>query len=466
MIEERMQTYSIEAEQSLLGGLLLSNDAYDRIGSTIREDMFYTESHRIIYGAITALLSANRPADVLTVQDALKISGKLDFVGGLAYLGEIANNTPSAANIARYAEIISERFILRNLVAAGASIQDLALSADGRSIHERLARAMEIVTSIGDKNSARRSYVTLEEATVDYVTYLANDEQPENPYKTGLTDLDSVLTTIGPATVVTIAGRPGMGKSTLAMQIADHLDTTLPGDGGVIVIFTLEMAASQQAKRVIARRQGIAMDALQSRRLQDHEYSKITQHMIDAQKSRIVIDDNFNLTKEDLRISLSKLKRKYGQILAVVVDYLQLMAPSGRGENRTQELSDLTRTIKNLSGEFQCPIFQLSQLNRALEQRPNKRPIMADLRESGSIEQDSDIILFVYREEIYTPDTETERGVAEIIVGKQRDGATGIAKVAFQGKYNRFANLDIAAYESYKAQYGAKDSKPSRRGFS
>ncbi len=439
----KLPPHSIEAEQSLIGGLLLDNQAWDRIADLVNETDFYRDDHRRIFRQIANLIEQGKPADVVTVFEQLDKEGSASHVGGLAYLAEIANNTPSAANIRRYAEIIRERCILRKLVTVGDEIAASALTPAGKDAKDLLDQAEAKIFEIAEAGARQQSgFIPIQPVlgqVVDRIQELYDrDDQSEItgvPY--GLIDLDEMTAGLHGSDMIVVAGRPGMGKTTFALNVAENvaLNTGLP-----VAIFSMEMPATQLAMRFIASVGRLDQHRLRTGKLTDDDWQNLTVALGKLHEAPIFIDETPGLNPTDLRARCRRLYRQCGKLGLIVIDYLQLMVSLKETDNRAQELSDISRSIKSLAKELNVPIFALSQLNRSLEQRPNKRPVMSDLRESGAIEQDADIIMFIYRDEIYNPDS-PDKGTAELIVGKHRNGSTGSVRLTFRGESTRFENF-------------------------
>lgn len=454
--------HSIEAEQSLIGALMLDNTAFDRIDSFDPADC-YSDAHRVILGHIVKMLADGKPVDVLTVLESLTKSGDVERVGGLAYLGDIANNTPSAANIRRYAEIVREKAILRALIAAGGEIQTLALSADGASVDDRVNSAASRINAIAEGQIKASGPVSMGDAAAEAVAHLQEVMDGNiRRYSTGLLDLDRRLYSYAPGCFVIIAGRPGMGKTSLAMQAAERCaEDDLPG---AVAVFSLEMPRKELMLRTISRKGDIPLTNVVSANMNETEWTNLSGVLAKATDSRMYIDDTPGLNIAQLRARCNVIRRKAGGLKLIVIDYLQLMAGDKKAENRTQEIGGISRGLKRLAKEFNVPVIALSQLSRKLEDRPNKRPHMADLRESGDIEQDADLILFVYRDEVYNPDSQ-DKGTAEIIIGKQRNGPSGeAARVSWAAPIATFKNLDLYAWAESRTEE-PKPEKKQRRGF-
>ena len=436
---------SVEAEQSVLGGLMLDGQAWDRIADKITADDFYRKEHRLIFTAIGALVEASSPADVITVSEWLEKNNELQNTGGLAYLASLANNTPSAANIGAYANIVRERAILRNLIHTATRISTGAYSPEGRSAADILDFAERSIFEISEQGAHRRGgfapIKTLLTKAVDRIDTLFRSESAITGVSTGFKDLDDMTSGLQPGDLVIVAGRPSMGKTSLAMNIAEN---TAVGSKLPVAIFSMEMPGEQLAMRMMASLGRINAHKVRTGKLEDDDWPRLTHAIGMLAEAPMFIDDTPALTPLELRTRARRLKREHGLGL-IVVDYLQLMQAPESSENRATEISGITRSLKGLAKELGVPVVALSQLNRSLEQRPNKRPVMSDLRESGAIEQDADVIFFIYRDEVYNEDSQ-DKGTAEIIIGKQRNGPTGKVKLTFLGEYTRFENYINTGY--------------------
>ncbi len=444
----RLPPHSIEAEQSLIGGLLLDNNAWERIADLLDSSDFYRDDHRRIYQHIARLIDAGKPADVVTVFESLEKHNESEKAGGLAYLAEIANSTPSAANIRRYAEIVRERAILRKLVSVGDEIAAGALNPSGRDAKALLDEAESKVFEIAEAGARHASgFVSIQpilKQVIDRVQELYDRDNPNEVtgVPSGFIDLDDKTSGLQPTDMIILAGRPAMGKTTLALNIAEHVavECRLP-----VAIFSMEMPGTQLAMRFISSLGRIDQHKLRTGRLGDEDWQRLTAAMGKLYDAPLYIDETPGLNPIDLRARARRLSRQCGKLGLIVIDYLQLMTSSRDGDNRASELSEISRSVKSLAKELHVPIVALSQLNRSLEQRPNKRPIMSDLRESGAIEQDADIIMFIYRDEVYNPDTQ-DKGLAELIIGKHRNGPTGTVRLTFIGECTRFENHAMGSY--------------------
>lgn len=439
----KLPPHSIEAEQSLIGGLLLDNTAWDRIGDVIREADFYRDDHRRIFRHIARLIEVGRPADAVTVFESIDKGNEVEQTGGLAYLAEIANNTPSAANIRRYAEIVRERAVLRRLVTVGDEIASSALNPAGRDVKQILDEAEVKVLEIAELDERNAQGLVgiqpLLGQVVERIEELYEREGGSDVtgVPTGFTDLDRMTSGLQPGDMIVVAGRPSMGKTAFALNIAEHVGANL---GLPVAVFSLEMSGPQLAMRLLSSLGRLDQTRIRNGRLTDDDWDKMTVALGKLHESHIFIDETGAINANDLRARARRLHRQFGKLGLIVIDYLQLMTSVKDNENRATEISEISRSIKALAKELQVPVIALSQLSRRVEERTDKRPLMSDLRESGAIEQDADLILMMYREEYYKPDT-PEKGVAEVIIGKHRNGPTGIVKLTFQGEYTKFLNF-------------------------
>ncbi|HWH74629.1 MAG TPA: replicative DNA helicase [Methylibium sp.] len=440
----RIPPHSIEAEQSVLGGLLIDNGAWDRAGDLLGEGDFYRYEHRLIYEAIGRLINATKPADVITVYEQLQSLGKAEEVGGIAYLNALAQSVPSAANLRRYAEIVRERAVLRKLVAASDEIATNAFNPQGRSVSQILDEAETKIMHIGEEGSrTREGFQPMDRLVVqliDRVTELANNGAEEvTGVRTGFFDLDRMTAGLQPGDLVVLAARPSMGKTAFALNIAEHVAVN---EGLPAVVFSMEMGASQLALRMVGSLGRIDQSGLRTGRLRDDEWGRLTEAVDKLGQASIFIDESAALTPGELRARARRQARQCGKLGLIVVDYLQLMSGSSSNEeNRATVLGEISRGLKSLAKELKCPVIALSQLNRSVETRTDKRPMMSDLRESGAIEQDADVIMFIYRDDYYNKETSKEPGVAEIIIAKQRNGPVGTVKLTFLKPLTKFDNL-------------------------
>jgi replicative DNA helicase len=438
----RIPPHSIEAESSVLGGLLLDNGAWDRVGDLLTDGDFYRYEHRLIYAAIGGLVNATKPADVITVYEQLQSLGKADEVGGLPYLNSLAQYVPSAGNIRRYAEIVRERAILRKLVSAADEIATNAFNPQGKPVDKILDEAEQKIFNIGEEGSRmKQGFQGMDSLVVqllDRVQEMADNPNDITGVPTGFYDLDRMTSGFQAGDMVVLAARPSMGKTALAINIAEHVALN---EGLPVAVFSMEMGASQLAVRIVGSIGRIDQMHLRTGRLTDEEWPRLTEAIEKLRNISLHIDETPGLTPSELRANARRLSRQCGKLGLIVVDYLQLMSGSSSSdENRATELGEISRGLKMLAKELQCPVIALSQLNRSVETRTDKRPMMSDLRESGAIEQDADVIMFIYRDDYYNKDSK-EPGVAEVIIGKQRNGPTGTVKLAFIKPLTRFESL-------------------------
>lgn len=442
----KVPPHSIEAEQAVLGGLMLDNNAWERVSDAVSDGDFYRHDHRLIFRAIFTLAERNSPFDVVTLSEQLDKEGHLSQVGGLGYLGELAKNTPSVANIKAYAQIIRERATLRQLIGISNDIADMAYAPQGKSAVEVLDEAERQIFQIAEARPKAGGPVGINEIlvkTIDRIDELFNTNEGLTGISTGFTDLDGMTSGLQPADLVIVAGRPSMGKTTFAMNLVEN---AVLRTEKVVLVFSLEMPSDSIVMRMLSSLGRIDQTKVRSGKLDDDDWPRLTSAVNLLNERKLFIDDTAGISPTEMRARARRLAREHGEIAMIMVDYLQLMRiPGSSGDNRTNEISEISRSLKALAKEFNCPVIALSQLNRSLEQRPNKRPVNSDLRESGAIEQDADIIMFVYRDEVYHPETEY-KGVAEIIIGKQRNGPIGTCRLAFIGKYTRFDNLAPGLY--------------------
>lgn len=439
----RIPPHSIEAESSVIGGLLLDNAAWDRVGDLIEPADFYRYEHRLIYAAISGLVNANRPADVITAFEALKELGKAEQVGGLAYLNSLAQFVPSAGNIRRYAEIVRERSLLRRLVGASDEIATSALNPQGKTTEEILDQAEQKVFNIGEAGSrGQQGFQSMDGLVVqllDQVQLRADNPSSLTGVSTGFEELDEMTSGLQAGDLVVLGARPSMGKTSLAINIAEHVATVerLP-----VAVFSMEMGASQLAVRIVGSIGRLDQGHLRTGKLTDAEWPRLSEAVETLRNASLHIDETPGLTAGELRSAARRLARRTGKLGLIVVDYLQLMSTSASmsEENRATSMGEISRGLKMLAKELQCPVIALSQLSRGVEARTDKRPLMSDLRESGAIEQDADVVMFIYRDDYYHKDSK-EPGVAEIIISKQRNGPTGTVRLGFLKPYTKFVNL-------------------------
>lgn len=434
---------NIEAEQSVLGGLMLDNNSWDEVSGRVIEEDFYRADHRLIFRSIANLAEESKPFDVITLTEWLENCNEAENAGGLAYLGALAKNTPSVANIRHYADIVRERSVLRSLIAAINQIAGTVYNPEGRKVSEIIDEAEKVIFKISEQGSRnQKGYEAMNKLlalVVDQVDFLhSSGSGAITGIPTGFTEFDEKTTGLQKSDLIIVAGRPAMGKTSFAMNIAENAALK---HGKSVAVFSMEMSGQQLAARMVSSLGRIDSHKLRTGDLHEDDWQYLTKAVQQLNDCKIYIDDTGDLTPTELRSRVRRIARNHGLDL-VVIDYLQLMKGSGgsSSENRATEVAEISRSLKAMAKEMNVPVIALSQLNRLLENRPNKRPVMSDLRESGSIEQDADIIIFIYRDEVYNPES-PDRGTAEVIIGKQRHGSIGTVKVAFQGAYTRFDNL-------------------------
>jgi replicative DNA helicase len=420
------------------------------VGDLLVDGDFYRFEHRLIYAAIGSLINTSRPADVITVFEALQNQGKADEVGGIAYLNAMAQYVPGVGNIRRYAEIVRERSILRKLVTASDEIAQSAFTPQGKPVDKILDEAEQKIFNIGEEGSRmKQGFQSMDKLVVDLldrVEEMANNPNDITGVPTGFYDLDRMTSGFQAGDMVVLAARPSMGKTAFAINIAEHVAVK---EGLPVAVFSMEMGAAQLAVRIVGSIGRVDQGHLRTGKLTDDEWPRLTEAIEKLRNVSMHIDETPGLTPTELRASARRLARQCGKLGLIVVDYLQLMSGSSSdGENRATELGEISRGLKMLAKELQCPVIALSQLNRSVEQRTDKRPMMSDLRESGAIEQDADVIMFIYRDDYYNKDSK-EPGVAEIIIGKQRNGPTGTVKLAFLKPLTKFESLASGAHDSY-----------------
>jgi replicative DNA helicase len=442
----RIPPHSIEAESSVLGGLLLDNGAWERVADLLSTGSdFYRYEHRLIFDAIKAMVDKSKPADVITVYESLQSQGKADEVGGIVYLNSLAQYVPSAANIRRYAEIVRERAILRKLVSASDEISTSAFNTGGKDVANILDEAEKKIFSIGEEGSRMKQGFqgmdSLVVALMDRVVEMSENPNDITGVPTGFVDLDRMTSGMQAGDLIILAARPSMGKTALAINIAEHvaLKEQLP-----VAVFSMEMGASQLAIRIVGSIGRIDQMHLRTGKLNDDEWPRLTEAIEKLRNISLHIDETPGLTTSELRGNARRLARQMGGKLGlIVVDYLQLMSTSTSmsDENRATAVGEISRGLKALAKELQCPVIALSQLSRGVESRTDKRPMMSDLRESGAIEQDADVIMFIYRDDYYNKEASKEPGVTELIISKQRNGPTGTVKLAFIKELTRFESL-------------------------
>ena len=438
----RVPPHSIEAEQAVLGGLMLAPEAYDRINDKLTANDFYRRDHQLIYRAIAELAEKNRPFDAVTLGEWFESQGHMDLVAGGAYLVELASTTPSAANIAAYAEIVRDKAVMRQLIEVGTEIVNDAFQPEGKESDEMLAIAEQKVFAIAEQGArGRTDFVAMNDALKDAFEVLRVRSESGGTVTglpTGYTEFDMMTAGLQPTDLVILAARPAMGKTTFALNIAEYAAIK---SKKAVAVFSMEMSAGQLAMRLISSVGRINATRLRTGQLEDEDWSRVTSAIrILKDQAKVFIDDTPGLSPDVLRSKARRLKREHDLGL-IVIDYLQLMSVPGNNENRATEISEISRSLKGLAKELNVPVIALSQLNRSLETRTDKRPVMADLRESGAIEQDADVIVFIYRDDYYNRENSPDKGLAEVIIGKQRNGPTGSVKLKFFGEYTRFDNL-------------------------
>ncbi len=435
----RVPPHSQDAEQAVLGGLMLDPLAFEQIGDKLGGNDFYFHDHRVVFEVISELAERNQPFDAMVVSERLKALEKLVDIGGNDYLMALVDSVPTAANILAYAEIIRENSLLRQLIDVGTQISRQGYQTEGRSANDVLEFAEKEIFAIADEGSrTRRGFQGITDlltVAMDRIAELYENKGELTGQTTGFKDLDEMTTGLQKGDLVIVAGRPSMGKTTFSMNIAENVALQ---NKKAVAVFSMEMPGDQLAVRMLSSLGGIDQTRVRTGQLQDSDWHRISGAVGQLSQAKIFIDDTPALSPSDLRSRARRLARQEDLGL-IVVDYLQLMQVPGSKENRTNEISEISRSLKAVAKELNVPLIALSQLNRSLEQRPNKRPVMSDLRESGAIEQDADVIMFIYREEVYEPDTE-KKGVAEIIIGKQRNGPIGSVLLTFTGSSTKFDN--------------------------
>lgn len=433
--------HSIEAEQAVLGGLMLDNQAWDKIADRLSEADFYRVDHQKIFRAIVDLASRSHPFDVLTLAENLKTTDSLDEAGGDSYLFELAKNTPSASNVIAYADIVRERSILRQLIGVAQTIAEDAFDPQGQTSREVLDQAEQKVFAIAEQTSRNQqvaSIKTLLAKALDRIDTLYHSGTGMTGLSTGFQDFDQMTSGLQAADLVIIAGRPSMGKTAFAMNIAEHIAIQ---ENKTVLVFSMEMPGESLATRMMSSLGRINQLNVRSGKLSAEDWPRINHAIERLSQAPLLIDDSASLSPAELRARARRVTRERGPLGLVIVDYLQLMHVHGTSENRAVEVSEISRNLKALAKELNVPVIALSQLNRGLEQRTDKRPIMSDLRDSGSIEQDADLIVFIYRDEVYRENNPETKGKAEIIIGKQRNGPIGKIMLTFLGQYTRFENF-------------------------
>lgn len=447
----KIPPHSIEAEQAVLGALLLDNETWDQIGDRVQDSDFYRQDHKVIFAAIRDLAEKSQPFDVVTLSQWMEPRGQLEAAGGLTYLGMLARDTPSAANVRAYADIVGERAVLRKLISVSGKIADSAFNPEGRASKDILDEAERDVFEIAEMGmrgeQGFQSLKQLVKGAVEYIDTMTEKGDGVTGMPTGYDDLDQMTSGLQPGDLVIVAGRPSMGKTTFAMNLCEYaaMKQQLP-----VAVFSMEMPGEQLALRLLSSMGRINQQRLRTGKLREDDWPRLTSAVELLAETPMFIDDTPALTPTEMRARARRLVRQHKQLGVIMVDYLQLMRVSGNSENRATEISEISRSLKALAKELKVPVIALSQLNRSLEQRPNKRPVMSDLRESGAIEQDADLIMFIYRDEVYNEES-AEKGQAEIIIGKQRNGPIGTIRLTFRGEITRFENFmpDVYSSESF-----------------
>ncbi|MEM7079462.1 MAG: replicative DNA helicase [Pseudomonadota bacterium] len=443
----KVPPHSQEAEQSVLGGLMLDNQSWYDLVELVRAKDFYRTAHVIIFEAMMSLANADEPLDAVTVSEQLRSQNLLEKVGGVAYLAELAESTPGASNVLAYAKIVRERSVVRQLIGAANAISEAAFTPDGRDSSALVEMAEKTVFEISEnrtQDSGPEKVAPLLQRAVEKVEFLFNNAGAITGVPTGFTDLDKKTAGLQKSDLVIVAARPSMGKTALAINMAEH---AVMNDQATLV-FSMEMPSEAIIMRMLSSLGRIDQTRLRTGDLQDEDWSRFTGAVSQLRDKRLYVDDTPALTPGDMRSRARRVARECGGLDLIVVDYLQLMRTAEKMESRTGEISEISRSLKALAKEMQCPVMALSQLNRSLESRPDKRPMNSDLRESGAIEQDADVILFIYRDEVYNENTE-DKGIAEIIIGKQRNGPIGKVRLSFIGNLTKFENLASDIYSEF-----------------
>lgn len=449
----KLPPHSLEAEQAVLGGLMLDEQAWDRVSDRVTESDFYRRDHRLIYHALNLLAQEGSPRDALTVSETLNRLGELESAGGIAYLGELVRNTPSATNIGAYGDIVRERSVLRQLIRISNEVSDTAFQPQGATAKAILDEAERKIFAIAEQQqrggSGPQLLRPLLSKALERIDRLYQSGEAITGLSTGFTDLDERTSGLQKSDLVIVAARPSMGKTTFAMNLVENV---MMKSGLPVLVFSMEMPAEQLVMRMLSSLGRIDQGKVRSGKLEEDDWPRLTSTMTLLAEQKLLIDDSASLSPNDVRTRARRVSREQGGLGMIMVDYLQLMRVPGLETNRVAEISEISRSLKALAKEMQCPVVALSQLNRSLEQRPNKRPIMSDLRESGAIEQDADVIMFIYRDEVYNPES-ADKGTAEIIIGKQRNGPIGSLRLAFLGKYTRFEDLAAGYYRDIESDY-------------
>ena len=445
----KLPPHSLEAEQSVLGGLMLDNAPWDNVSERVTGEDFFSRPHRTIFSQMQRLLEQGRPIDLITLSEALETGGELENVGGFAYLAELSKNTPSAANINAYADIVRERAVIRDMISVANEIADAGYDPQGRSSEDLLdlaeSRVFQIAENRANKDEGPKGIEAILEETVEKIEKLyAQPHDGVTGVSSGYQDLDKKTAGLQPSDLIIVAARPSMGKTTFAMNLCENAAMT---EEKPVLIFSLEMPGNQIMMRMLASLSRVDQTRIRTGQLDDEDWARISSTMgILLEKRNMYIDDSSGLTPTEVRSRARRIFREHGGLSLIMIDYLQLMRVPSLSDNRTLEIAEISRSLKALAKELQVPVVALSQLNRSLEQRADKRPVNSDLRESGSIEQDADLIMFIYRDEVYHESSDL-KGVAEIIIGKQRNGPIGTVRLTFNGQWSRFDNYAGPSYD-------------------
>lgn len=445
----KLPPHSLEAEQSVLGGLMIDNERWDNVSERVTAEDFYSRPHRTIFSQMQRLLELGKPIDLITLSEALEQNAELDSVGGFAYLAELSKNTPSAANINAYADIVRERAVVRDMIKVANEIADAGFDPQGRTSEDLLdfaeSRVFQIAETRANKDEGPKAIEAILEETVEKIEQLY--QKPHDGVtgvSSGYQDLDKKTAGLQKSDLIIVAARPSMGKTTFAMNLCENAVMT---EEKPVLIFSLEMPGNQIMMRMLASLSRVDQTRIRTGQLDDEDWARISSTMgILLEKRNMYIDDSSGLTPTEVRSRARRIYREHGGLSLIMIDYLQLMRVPSLSENRTLEIAEISRSLKALAKELQVPVVALSQLNRSLEQRADKRPVNSDLRESGSIEQDADLIMFIYRDEVYHESSDL-KGVAEIIIGKQRNGPIGTVRLTFNGQWSRFDNYAGPAYD-------------------
>jgi len=440
LLSLKVPPHSMEAEQSVLGALLLDNTQWDNVSDIITADSFYHPAHRTMFRTMDRMASLSEPFDLVTLGNELERDNQLDGIGGRVFLAELVEQTPSTSNVVAYAEIIHERGVQRRLIQAAGDIASSAYQPNGKDADTLIDDAERSVFKIGEdrpNEGALLEVKPLLKKSVEKIRQLFEADEPLTGLTSGFSGLDRRTTGFNAGELIIVAARPSMGKTTFAMNL---VESAVMAQDRPVLVFSLEMPADQLVTRMISSLGRIDQGKVRTGKLESDDWPKLTTAVNMLNNRPLFIDDTSGISPSEMRSRIRRTCREHGSPALIMIDYLQLMKIKGFTEGRTAEISEISRSLKGIAKEFECPVVALSQLNRALEQRPNKRPVNSDLRESGAIEQDADLILFIYRDEVYNEET-TEKGIAEIITGKQRNGPIGTDRLAFIGKYTRFEDL-------------------------